>query len=86
MVMFDGLLIDMDGTIVDSTSAVIKNWKVIAEEIGVKGDVILRSSHGRRTMDVFEETAPDKADWERESDKGLLPALFIADVNQASRA
>ncbi|KAM6509454.1 DL-glycerol-3-phosphatase [Fusarium falciforme] len=80
-VMFDGLLIDMDGTIVDSTSAVIKNWKVIAEEIGVKADVILRSSHGRRTMDVFEEIAPDKADWEHiKSIEGRLPRLFSHEV------
>lgn len=35
---FDILLFDMDGTIIDSTAAIIKYWRQIGREIGVDGD------------------------------------------------
>ncbi|KAM0419057.1 hypothetical protein ACHAPT_011996 [Fusarium lateritium] len=80
-VAFDGLLIDMDGTIIDSTSAVVKNWMVIAEELGIESGAILKSSHGRRTIDVLEEIAPDKAELEYvKRIESRLPRLFGHEV------
>ena len=32
------LLFDMDGTIIDSTAAVVRHWHNVGEEIGVDGD------------------------------------------------
>ncbi|DAA73084.1 glycerol-1-phosphate phosphohydrolase [Trichophyton mentagrophytes] len=61
---FDGLLFDFDGTIVDSTAAVVKHWHIIGEEIGVDPKVILQTSHGRRSIDMLKILAPEKATWE----------------------
>ncbi|KAI1308060.1 HAD-like protein [Xylaria venustula] len=63
-VTFDGLLFDMDGTIIDSTSAVVKHWYTIGNEIGVDPEVILQTSHGRRSIDMLKLLAPEKANWE----------------------
>lgn len=38
VVDFSALLFDMDGTIIDSTPAIVKHWHEIGKEIGVDGD------------------------------------------------
>jgi len=63
-VSLDAFLFDMDGTIIDSTEAVVKNWHTVGKEIGVAPDVILETSHGRRSIDVLKILAPEKATWE----------------------
>ncbi|KAB5580108.1 HAD-like domain-containing protein [Coniochaeta sp. 2T2.1] len=63
-VTFNGLLFDMDGTIIDSTAAVEKHWHTIGNEIGVDPNVILQTSHGRRSIDMLKILAPEKANWE----------------------
>jgi glycerol 3-phosphatase-1 len=61
---FDGFLFDMDGTIIGSTEAVVKHWQTIGNEIGVAPEVILETSHGRRSIDILKILAPEKANWE----------------------
>nr|POE71437.1 glycerol-1-phosphate phosphohydrolase 2 [Quercus suber] len=61
---FAALLFDMDGTIIDSTPAIIKYWTALGAEIGVPGPTILETSHGRRSIDVLALLAPEKATWE----------------------
>lgn len=60
----DSQLFDMDGTIIDSTNAIIKHWHQIGKEIGVDPEVILATSHGRRSIDVLEILEPKLANWE----------------------
>ncbi|KAI0098644.1 HAD-like protein [Nemania sp. FL0031] len=60
-VTFHGFLFDMDGTIIDSTAAVVKHWHTIGNEIGVDPEVILQTSHGRRSIDMLKLLAPEKA-------------------------
>ncbi|KAK4101682.1 HAD-like protein, partial [Parathielavia hyrcaniae] len=80
-VNFDGLLFDMDGTIIDSTNAVVKHWEAIGKEIGVDPAVILQTSHGRRSIDTLQILAPEKANWEYVKHmEGLLPKLHGADA------
>lgn len=43
---FEAFLFDMDGTIIDSTAAVVQHWHSIGKEIGIDGDGKFRS--GRR--------------------------------------
>ncbi|KAI1363961.1 HAD-like protein [Xylaria arbuscula] len=76
-VTFDGLLFDMDGTIIDSTSAVEKHWHTIGNEIGVDPLVILQTSHGRRSIDMLKILAPEKAtvEYVRQME-GLLPKKY----------
>ncbi|KAF2745391.1 HAD-like protein [Sporormia fimetaria CBS 119925] len=76
-----GFLFDMDGTIIDSTEAVIKNWQKIGREIGVDPDVILATSHGRRSIDVLQLYEPKLANWDYVSRvEGLIPREFGADA------
>ncbi|KAK6443191.1 DL-glycerol-3-phosphatase [Oleoguttula sp. CCFEE 5521] len=61
---FAALLFDMDGTIIESTPAIIKYWQGVGRDIGVDGDVILETSHGRRSIDVLSMLCPEKANWD----------------------
>jgi len=49
--VFDALLIDMDGTLVDSTARVETVWAHFCREHGLDFDAFIAGSHGRRTMD-----------------------------------
>jgi len=80
-IAFKGLLFDMDGTIIDSTSAVEKHWHTIGEELGVDPKVILETSHGRRSIDVLKLISPEKANWDYiKHMEGLLPLKYGADA------
>ncbi|KAI1844330.1 hypothetical protein JX265_010241 [Neoarthrinium moseri] len=80
-VSFKGLLFDMDGTIIDSTAAVEKHWHTVGEEIGVDPEVILQTSHGRRSIDILKILHPEKANWEYVCQmEGLLPKLHGDDA------
>ncbi|KYK58183.1 2-deoxyglucose-6-phosphate phosphatase [Drechmeria coniospora] len=80
-VSFAGFLFDMDGTIIDSTPAIIKHWNSIGEEIGVAPETILETSHGRRSIDVLKILAPEKANWEYVRHlEGQLPLLYGDDA------
>ncbi|KAM0796234.1 HAD-like domain-containing protein [Usnea florida] len=78
---FSGVLLDMDGTIVDSTDAIVKHWHKIGKELGVDPTVILQSSHGRRSIDTMQLYDPSKANWGYVSHvEGLIPKEFGADA------
>ncbi|RYP18882.1 hypothetical protein DL765_003670 [Monosporascus sp. GIB2] len=78
---FSGLLFDMDGTIIDSTAAVVKHWHAIGKEIGTDPEVILQTSHGRRSIDMLKLLCPEKANWEYiRHMEGLLPRLHGGDA------
>ncbi|KAK6212917.1 haloacid dehalogenase-like hydrolase [Colletotrichum tabaci] len=80
-IAFDGFLFDMDGTIIDSTEAVVKHWHTVGNEIGVAPDVILETSHGRRSIDILKILAPEKANWEYTREmEGRLPRLYGKDA------
>ncbi|KAJ4156051.1 hypothetical protein LMH87_001265 [Akanthomyces muscarius] len=50
---FRALLSDMDGTLIDSTDAVVQHWQRIGKELGMDPSVILQTAHGRRTVDTL---------------------------------
>lgn len=78
---FAGILFDMDGTIVDSTNAIVKHWHKIGKELGVDPAVILQTSHGRRSIDTFQLYDPSKANWEYVCQiEGLIPSQFGRDA------
>ncbi|KLJ12814.1 hypothetical protein EMPG_12181 [Blastomyces silverae] len=80
---FHGLLFDMDGTIIDSTPAVIKHYQIIGEQIGVDSDEILKVAHGRRTIDVLRLFNSDKANWEYvKSLEAALPVKYGSDAQE----
>ncbi|OAL39891.1 hypothetical protein AYO20_00803 [Fonsecaea nubica] len=76
-----GLLLDFDGTIIDSTSAIIKHWHKQGEIMGVDPNIILASSHGRRSIDVFKMYDPSKANWDYIiHQESLIPKEFGQDA------
>ncbi|KAL4989678.1 HAD-like domain-containing protein [Aspergillus falconensis] len=78
---FDGLLSDFDGTIVDSTDAIVKHWHKIGAELGVDPKAILATSHGRRSIDTLQLYDPGKANWEYVSYvEGLIPKEYGSDA------
>ncbi|KAF1817283.1 2-deoxyglucose-6-phosphate phosphatase 2 [Eremomyces bilateralis CBS 781.70] len=54
----------MDGTIIDSTPAIVQHWHKIGKELGIDPNVILETSHGRRSIDVLRIYDESKANWE----------------------
>jgi len=78
---FKGFLFDMDGTIIDSTPAIVKHWHTIGSEIGVDPKVILETSHGRRSIDVLKILSPERANWDYiKHMEGLLPKTYADDA------
>jgi sugar-phosphatase len=57
----DALLLDMDGTLVDSTECVERQWRRWAARHGLELEPILRVSHGRTTSETIHEIAPQLA-------------------------
>ncbi|PGH14160.1 hypothetical protein AJ80_06029 [Polytolypa hystricis UAMH7299] len=79
--IFDGLLFDFDGTIIDSTEAIVKHWHKVGEELKLDAKVILATSHGRRSIDVLRIVAPERANWEYVSKvEGLIPREYGQDA------
>lgn len=57
----DAVLFDMDGTLVDSTECVERQWYRWAGRHGLDAGRILRVSHGRRTIETIRDVAPHLA-------------------------
>ncbi|KAJ5107439.1 HAD-superfamily hydrolase subfamily IA variant 3 [Penicillium angulare] len=78
---FDGVLSDFDGTIVDSTDAIVKHWHQIGAELGVDPKTILATSHGRRSIDVMQLYDKTKANWEYVNFiEGRIPQQYGSDA------
>jgi mannitol-1-/sugar-/sorbitol-6-phosphatase len=65
------VLLDMDGTLVDSTAVVEAMWSRFAAEHGLDPAVLIPASHGRQTIDTM---------------RGFLPDLDPAEVSRLERA
>lgn len=61
---YAAILFDMDGTLIDSTNAIIAHWTRFGQEHGLDPLLILATSHGRRSIDVMKIYTPEKATWE----------------------
>ncbi|KAL3440165.1 glycerol-3-phosphate phosphatase [Aspergillus insuetus] len=61
---FDAVLLDFDGTILDTTPAVVNFWHSIAADLGVDAETVLTTSHGRRTIDTLALYDSNKANWD----------------------
>ena len=57
----DAVLLDMDGTLVDSTEVVIRQWRRWADRHGIPLENILSNSHGVLTIDTMRRVAPNLA-------------------------
>ncbi|MFB2598098.1 HAD-IA family hydrolase [Herbiconiux sp. P17] len=55
---FDAALFDLDGTLIDSTPAVLRSWAQLGEEYALETD-LLASGHGRPASQVIAEGFPE---------------------------
>ncbi len=69
-------LLDIDGTLVDSSAVVERAWRQVAREFGVDGDAIVAGCHGRRSVDTVEEFFPPP---DRAAAQERIDALELAD-------
>lgn len=53
-----GVLIDMDGTAVDSNAIVEQSWAEVAQEFGLDLETLLAFSHGRPSTETFAKFIP----------------------------
>jgi len=67
----EALLVDMDGTLIDSTAAIEVGWRSFAEHWGLDPDELLSQIHGRRAADVIARYA---------SQLPISPEQAIADL------
>lgn len=72
------LLLDMDGTLVDSTAVVERTWHRFAARHGLDPTAILAGSHGRRTGETVALHAPPGVDVAAET--AQLEMEEVADV------
>ncbi|KAI9019869.1 putative hydrolase [Hyaloraphidium curvatum] len=71
---FRAVLLDMDGTLVDSDAVVERTWRLWAEEHGMDAAVVLRVAHGRPAGSTMRELLPDRP----EEDNVRENAEFLA--------
>jgi sugar-phosphatase len=72
-VSFKAALLDMDGTVVDSTALVAERWSRWSRRRGINPDQLLRDVHGRRAEDVIRQFAPD-------ADAAVEMSWFVSDA------
>lgn len=77
--VYDKVIFDMDGTLVDSSAAVEGAWRNWALKHRVSLEKIMEVAHGRRTQEVVQRFAPQGIDVEREASE--LEATESGDAN-----
>jgi glycerol-1-phosphatase len=78
---------DMDGTLIDSTAAIHRHWTEVGAAYGISPEQILATSHGRRSIDVFQHIDPSKATWEHVCElEAAVPRRFGGDAVEISGA
>ncbi|GAA2800773.1 HAD-IA family hydrolase [Saccharopolyspora taberi] len=75
------VLLDLDGTLVDSHAAVRRSWERWAGEVGVPVESFIDRVHGRPGHEVMAEVLPDRSDAENRADNELLLRAELDDTD-----
>ena len=57
--IFDAVLLDLDGGIVDSSKSVEKVWSRWAMENKIPWETVKNYVHGKRTIEIMQQSAPE---------------------------
>jgi sugar-phosphatase len=72
-VLADAVLFDLDGTLVDSTASVLRNWQRIATMLGREGEDLVGDRHGVPGRQVLRMVEPGLSEERiRELDRALI--------------
>lgn len=74
----DALLVDLDGTLVDSTAAVERVWTAFAARHGLDAEAVHSYAHGRPSRESVRALAPDS---DVEAEAAAIEAAEIADTD-----
>ncbi len=74
------LLLDMDGTLVNSDAVVERCWRRWAAEHGLDGDSVIRVVHGRQGQATMAVLLPDRPHEENLADNARMLAWETSDV------
>ncbi|MFJ5834852.1 HAD-IA family hydrolase [Streptomyces sp. NPDC093089] len=75
------LLLDMDGTLVDSDAVVERCWRRWADRQGLDGDEVLKVVHGRQGYATMAVLLPDRPMAENHADNRVMLAEETADLD-----
>jgi mannitol-1-/sugar-/sorbitol-6-phosphatase len=74
-----GLLFDLDGVLIDSTAAIVRQWQLFADEHRLNESVVLARIHGRRTIDGVRELLAGREESEIERVASRLDQRELTD-------
>ena len=77
-VVVSGVLFDMDGTLVDSTTVVEAAWTRFGEQHGLDPVEILGFSHGRQTIDTLQRFLPHLSAAEQQQ---IVDTMIAAEID-----
>ncbi|MCS5486319.1 HAD-IA family hydrolase [Curtobacterium flaccumfaciens pv. beticola] len=77
-VVVSGVLFDMDGTLVDSTTVVEAAWTRFGEQHGLDPAEILGFSHGRQTIDTVQRFLPHLSP---EDQHAIVATMIAAEID-----
>ncbi|WP_016906789.1 HAD-IA family hydrolase [Streptomyces xiaopingdaonensis] len=78
---FHGVLLDMDGTLVNSDAVVERCWRRWADEQGIDPATVLRIAHGRQSHDTMAELLPERAPADNAADNARMSRWERADTD-----
>jgi mannitol-1-/sugar-/sorbitol-6-phosphatase len=76
---FDAVLLDMDGTLVDSEAVITRTWAVWAAKYGLDLTVVLQYATGKRDSAAMAELAPHLSPEQVEADSAEMALAELSD-------